>query len=481
MKVNIRKFSKDDIENKISWINDSKNNAFLHYELPLEYEKTLKWYERTKDSADRYDAVICVENEPVGLIGLLSIEKNVQKSEYYIVMGNHRFKGKGIALKATQLILEYAFNVLRLNKIYLFTEIDNIPAQKLFEKVGFEKEGLHVDDTLNNGKLVSRYSYAITKKIFDTKQKTTYPITIQHISESLNLNKYYMLRDDLLPFSFGGNKLRKAEYFFQDIMDNDYNYVVTYGSGSSNHVRIIANKAKQLNIPCVVISPEENYESTINSQLGEELDIQLIKCPIKDVKKTIDKEMLKLEKYGFKPYFIQGGGHGNLGTQAYVDVFNLLKKYEVKENISFDYIFFASGTGTTHAGLECGNLISGSNKKIIGISIARIKTQGQKIVEQSINDYFDKISFNTNKSLEINFIDDYILSGYASYNNEILDEIKRMFTKDGIPLDPTYTGKAFWGMKKYIKEKNIKNKNILFIHTGGTPLFFDKLEEIMKK
>ena len=43
----------------------------------------------------------------------------------------------------------------------------------------------------------------------------------------------------------------------------------------------------------------------------------------------------------------------------------------------------------------------------------------------------------------------------------------------GIPLDATYTGKAFMGMTEYIK--GISNKNILFIHTGGTPLFFDVL------
>ena len=50
----------------------------------------------------------------------------------------------------------------------------------------------------------------------------------------------------------------------------------------------------------------------------------------------------------------------------------------------------------------------------------------------------------------------------------------------GIPLDATYTGKAFMGMTEYITENMIKNKNILFIHTGGTPLFFDCINMIQK-
>ena len=47
---------------------------------------------------------------------------------------------------------------------------------------------------------------------------------------------------------------------------------------------------------------------------------------------------------------------------------------------------------------------------------------------------------------------------------------------NGVPLDATYTGKAFWGMCDYIRKTDIRDKNILFLHTGGTPLFFDGLD-----
>ena len=73
------------------------------------------------------------------------------------------------------------------------------------------------------------------------------------------------------------------------------------------------------------------------------------------------------------------------------------------------------------------------------------------------------------------FIDKYIGSGYGKENDEIITTIKEAMIKYGIPLDTTYTGKAFNGMKKYIIENDIRGKNILFIHTGGTPLFFDDL------
>lgn len=34
-------------------------------------------------------------------------------------------------------------------------------------------------------------------------------------------------------------------------------------------------------------------------------------------------------------------------------------------------------------------------------------------------------------------------------------------------------------MEQYIESNSLKNKNILFIHTGGTPLFFDNLQAMI--
>ena len=68
------------------------------------------------------------------------------------------------------------------------------------------------------------------------------------------------------------------------------------------------------------------------------------------------------------------------------------------------------------------------------------------------------------------FIDDYT-TGYGKDDPRVKDTILMAFRKYGIPLDPTYTGKAFMGMTEYLKD--IRDKNVLFIHTGGTPLFWD--------
>lgn len=167
--VVLRRFEEKDINNKVKWINDSKNNKFLHYDLPLEYDKTLNWYSNNKNRTDRYDAVIEYEGKPVGIIGLLGIDNKNKKAEYYITMGENEFKGKGIAYKASQELLKYAFNELNLNKVFLYTEVENIPAQGLFNKLGFQKEGTLRDDLIINNQKKDRYIYGIFKDEWNGK------------------------------------------------------------------------------------------------------------------------------------------------------------------------------------------------------------------------------------------------------------------------------------------------------------------------
>jgi len=304
-------------------------------------------------------------------------------------------------------------------------------------------------------------------------EKTT---PIHQLNESQNNNMFFIKRDDLIQFSFGGNKARKAILFFKDIISKGSDCIVTYGSSSSNHCRIISNIAASMGLLCYVISPLENSRPTYNRRMIELFGAKVIKCPIAEVKETIFNTMNRLRKQGFNPYFIQGGGHGNIGTQAYVDVYKEILDFERERGIKFDYVFHASGTGTTQAGLICGNLLNGSKKNIIGISIARRNPYGRQVVVDSVNSYLYSIGKEQVSEEVVCFIDDYVLEGYSYYNNEILGTIREVLIKDGIPLDTTYTGKAFWGMKEYIRKNQIKNKNILFIHTGGTPLFFDELE-----
>lgn len=297
---------------------------------------------------------------------------------------------------------------------------------------------------------------------------------IQFLGEEQG-NKLYIKRDDLIPYSFGGNKARKGFLFFEEIDKGGHDCVVTYGSSHSNHCRIISNMAAARKIPCYLIEPEEVSDTTFNSKFMKLFGAEIITVSVENVHETIENKLEELRDNGKNPYFIPGGGHGNIGTEAYVQCYEEIKNYEKKNGLFFDYIFFGSGTGTTHAGLVCGQIKNQDSRKIIGISIARKNPRGRDVVIDSIKEYMHGMDESEVQAKTI-FIDDYTGEGYGKESTEITEIIHDTMIRYGIPFDSTYTGKAFMGMKKYIEKEKIKDKNILFIHTGGTPLFFDLLK-----
>lgn len=308
--------------------------------------------------------------------------------------------------------------------------------------------------------------------------KTFAATPIQKLKLDLNNNHFYVKRDDLFPISFGGNKARKAILFFEAIRQGSFDSVVTYGSESSNHCRVIANLAASYGIPCHIVTPDGSTKRTVNRKMVEWFGARIVQCPVSDVASIIDKVIEELKSEGFKPYFIEGGGHGNIGTQAYVEAYNEIRNYERETGTYFKYIFHASGTGTTQAGLICGKTLHGDKKEIVGISIARKQPRGGTVILESVNCYLRELGYEEISDDVVTFVDDFVLNGYGTYNDQIIHTIKNILFFEGIPSDPTYTGKAFWGMIEYIKKMEIVNQNILFIHTGGTPLFFDAMEEI---
>ena len=161
----VREFQCTDIPLKVKWINDLENNEYLHYDIPLEYEKTLRWYEN-RNCATRIDGVIEYEGIPVGLIGLIGIDLTHQKAELYISMGDKRYKRKGIGYRAVRLVMEYAFEVLRVNKVFLNVDAENKAACRLYEKAGFICEGYFRQDLLHRGRLIDRKRYAVLKEDF---------------------------------------------------------------------------------------------------------------------------------------------------------------------------------------------------------------------------------------------------------------------------------------------------------------------------
>ena len=289
-------------------------------------------------------------------------------------------------------------------------------------------------------------------------------------------NSIYVKRDDLLPFSFGGNKVRIASEFINDMKKQGKDCIVGYGNARSNLSRALANLCYQFKIPCHIISPADEDGTridTYNSKMVLSCDAKFHYCKKTNVKETVEKVLKDLREEGLNPYYIYGDstGKGNEHTPmlAYTRVYEEIKN-------QYDYIFLATGTGMTQGGLLAGKAMNNGTEKIIGISVARSATQEVEVLRKSLECFSERIQ--KLGKCEVNVEDAYLCDGYGTYNRQIEKTIHQQFTCNGMPLDPTYTGKAFWGMQDYLKQNSIMGKQVLFIHTGGTPLFFDYMKGI---
>jgi len=289
--------------------------------------------------------------------------------------------------------------------------------------------------------------------------------------DNLYQNNIYIKREDKLPYSFGGNKVRFAEAFLEDMKAKGKNAIIAYGSKSSNLCRVMSQLCFDNHIPCAVIFSETSGD-TNNSKIISALGVREYACEKARVAETVNRAIEDFKEESFDPYYIYGNtkGEGNelVPVSSYTMVYDEITAFEKENNINFDYIFLATGTAATYSGLLSRACQVSDTRKIIGISVARDSKRCKSIIQNNLNLYFNK-----EVTADITVTDEYLFGGYSKTIKDELAEIDYIFKEYDIPLDPTYTGKAFFGMKNHLYKNNIKNKNILFIHTGGYPLFCD--------
>lgn len=129
-----------------SWLNSARVRAGTGEE-EATLEEVRAMLKEWQDDAKNY--TFCVydveSNEPIGDVSLrYGWEKYDNNGpETAIMIGKRAGQGKG--LEAMKLILDYGFNVLKVKVVNLSVYVDNLPAIKMYQKLGFETVKEEVD------------------------------------------------------------------------------------------------------------------------------------------------------------------------------------------------------------------------------------------------------------------------------------------------------------------------------------------------
>lgn len=301
---------------------------------------------------------------------------------------------------------------------------------------------------------------------------------LKNLSEKYAPYNIFIKRDDQTGLASGGNKTRKLEYLIQEALDHDCDTIITAGAQQSNHCRQTAAACAIAKLKCHLllggIAPEKfNGNLLLSHLLGAQIHFTGENRKGEDLKTL--KQKLELE--GKKPFIVPYGGSNITGALGFVNAMKELKSQLIAQNLKIDYLFFASSSGGTQAGLTLGNDLYHLNMRLIPIGIDKNETQGlslEDMVLQLVND--GKLLLNINKDYtlaDVKINNDYHEAGYGVITKNETEAIKELAQNEGILLDPVYTGRVFYAMMDYLKENKIpSNANILFWHTGGLPANF---------
>jgi D-cysteine desulfhydrase family pyridoxal phosphate-dependent enzyme len=297
---------------------------------------------------------------------------------------------------------------------------------------------------------------------------------LNKLTKFLNGPKIFVKRDDLTNVALGGNKVRKLEYLMLNAIKNKYDTIFTIGGPQSNHCRITAGICAKLGLKCVLVlsgKPSELLEG--NLLLDKIFGAEIYFAGSSDFNKVLmiaEGIADNYRKTGYKPYLIPLGGASGIGSLGYVECFIEILKQIKQDKLNIDYIVIACGSGGTHSGLEVGKILSDSQIEIIGISVLFKKHELVEKIYNNIKEVINVLNLKKEHNSGITIYDEYIGKGYAIPTELTLSAMKIMGRKEGIVLDPVYTGKAFGGLIDLIRKKTFSKKdNILFIHTGGYP------------
>ena len=118
--IKLRRLEMKDIKYMLEWMNYDETKLLFKNDFSLVNEQMAKLFiQNSFTKKNKHFAIVDdVNDEYLGTISLKKIDTNNKNAEYAIST-RKKARGTGANLIATKLLLEYAFDELKLHKVYL--------------------------------------------------------------------------------------------------------------------------------------------------------------------------------------------------------------------------------------------------------------------------------------------------------------------------------------------------------------------------
>lgn len=252
-------------------------------------------------------------------------------------------------------------------------------------------------------------------------------------------------RDDLLHPIVSGNKWRKLKEYLLIAQKQGNKGIISFGGAYSNHLYALSYVCNSLNLSFDAIIRGNELNSTSNVYLEQ---MNSWGANLHFVNREDYRE--KIAPIGVittNKLIIPEGGFSEIGVDSMIGLANEL------ENITFDHLFTAVGTGTTIIGL--GRFLN--QKTIHGILSLKNKSEIQDHLNQTLRNSSNVIIW-----------DQFIQKKYGKKNTELEEFCIDFKSHFGFEIEPIYTGLMIQSVFQLIEDKYFETgTKILLLHSGG--------------
>lgn len=294
--------------------------------------------------------------------------------------------------------------------------------------------------------------------------------------------RLFAKRDDVMSLGGGGNKLRKLEYHLGHARHIGADTLISVGGVQSNHARLTAAAAAKHGFACelllsrMVPKDDPDYETNGNVLLDDLFGAKPTLLPRGAQGLALaEARAAELATLGRKATLMPTGGSTPTGALGYARCAREIAGQEEALGLCFDRVVVPNGSSGTQAGLVAGYAALGRPPAIVrGYSVLADAERARVATRTLANDALALLGLPARISDDDVRIDDSQLGGgYGVPTDAMRDAVRTAASREGLLLDPVYSGKAFAGVLRDLRDGTIGDgEAVLFVVTGGVPGLF---------
>jgi len=297
--------------------------------------------------------------------------------------------------------------------------------------------------------------------------------------------RVWIKRDDCTGLAFGGNKSRQLEFYIGQAMHQGADTLLTTGAIQSNHVRMTVAAARKMGLEVEVQlehrveRDQPEYHHSGNPFLVKLMGAKIHYYPEGEdeagADRALEQRAAELAKQGRMAYVIPlSNAHTPYGALGYVDAAEELMGQLNQQQIEPTRFIVPTGSASTHTGFLLGVRASGCSTPVHGVCVRRDANSQLQRVSRKLKSVIEAMGIEISiPDADILCDDSMLAPGYGLLNAATVAAISYLARREGILLDPTYSGKTFAVLLAMLQRGDFKaDDDVVFLHTGGAASLF---------